>query len=762
MENAVAALHNTPALPATQGGAASASQFDALFEKVDSQMRSLERAPVAAAGAIASDFPDLDDVRSVRAALLSYKSVYEQKMALDDTINQSKQAGGQPSVTEAQLADQRKQHRHASNQARLDLMQVSQQLSSKSTAFFRSDRSNEQPTARAAILAARGPIHPLLGKTALPTAITADLHRLRILGMEAQPPEHKATLCRLLERLGNQEAMTITSPEAQRHMFSHLYAMMNRELVKDTPQNLESMLSFLLPQASKHPYTRLAQLQLLLAALRGLNPDVAARVNALLDVKIVNNLTLKSLLSRGENGDSSRNRFLMMANQLSEREQKLAVLKFTRGILEGIKLFATEHQRLQGEVSLHRSRMSPEQQRTEMLDSTAERQLNLEGKVRDTMAHNPNLTLVSALSLPSSTPKGVDMNCKIAQTPFNYITHDHSVVGVTGLSPDIEDSWISTTGDLRIEMYQALLDGHCAAVHVVSRAAGCGPKQEDNYENSSFFNRLFAIRGLDEAAMRLSLNGAKSSPFVASVKELGSGDCTPFSEDAGAPAIKRHEYEIRLVQHHPLPDQGDDGAQAEAVAKERTIRVLETFIDQDTSQHDPRWEKHCALRQAFLANAQQAQERKPLLTLSPPTYLGIDPEQAPAGTSRRDALEYLSRNFELLIGASETLSHEMATQLSPALQAEIAQFSKMQLREYVTREPTLSLQMIAADILWQNPESTLSSVVSALRVTAAPDALMNQEDLMLLKQIEEQRDSQRTTPPPDRNSIADRLLKKDR
>ncbi|MGL6175912.1 MAG: hypothetical protein ACRC1U_02785, partial [Vibrionaceae bacterium] len=97
LENAVAALHNTPALPATQGGAASATQFDALFEKVDLQMRSLERAPVADTGQIVSNSPDLEDVRSVRTALLNYKSVYEQKMALDDTINQSKQAGGQAS-----------------------------------------------------------------------------------------------------------------------------------------------------------------------------------------------------------------------------------------------------------------------------------------------------------------------------------------------------------------------------------------------------------------------------------------------------------------------------------------------------------------------------------------------------------------------------------------------------------------------------------------------------------------------------------------
>ncbi|MGL5249839.1 MAG: hypothetical protein ACRC7P_02020, partial [Enterovibrio sp.] len=405
--------------------------------------------------------------------------------------------------------------------------------------------------------------------------------------------------------------------------------------------------------------------------------------------------------------------------------------------------------------------MSPEQQCTEMLDTTIERQLNLEGKVRDTMARRPNITLVSALSLPDSTLKCVDMNCKIAQTPFNYITHDHSVVGATGLSPE-EDAFYSIEGDRRVDMYNALLDGHCAAVHVISRAAGCGPKQEEQYEESALFNHLFALKDASNSAARF-LGSYDRLPHVASVKVLGSGDCTPFSEDAGAPAIKRCEYEVKLVKYHPLPDQDDDEeTQTETVAKERTIRVLETFIDQDTRQHDPHWKKHCALRQAFLAKAQVAQESKPLLTLSPPNYLGIDPEQAPAGTSRRDALECLSRNFDLFMSASDTFANKMATQVPRAVQTEIAELANVPLTEYVAREPTLSLQMIAADILWQNPESTLSSVISALRVTATPDALMNQEYLMLLKQIEDLRDSQRTTPLPDRKSIADRFLKKDR
>ncbi|MGL6176391.1 MAG: hypothetical protein ACRC1U_05285, partial [Vibrionaceae bacterium] len=474
-----------------------------------------------------------------------------------------------------------------------------------------------------------------------------------------------------------------TDCEKRRQLFLNLYATVDDSLLEKVPKNLNDLLEFLLPPAatSRSP---LMHLQLILAAVRGVNPVLPANLTQLLKTRITPTLTFEMLLSRKVSGATAREQLLLTVNELSVNEQKLAVLQFAKVMMGVIQTFIGEYRSIDEE----KKRSADEQNRKKILDSKTLSQLNLESQVWQTVYTEPGATPASVLLRPENMPAIDNSDWQLPKTRLNYIAHDHEIVGATGYSPESDNQ--------RIAVYHALLQEDFAAVHIISN------KDEDSNFDPLFYNR-------DQQ----NWDATSNIPYVESIIKLDPASCTPFPDEIGGVAIERAEYDVTLV----VPSRGN----------RRTVRVLETFID--NSDNDPLWENHCALRQAFLKRAQDACPKKPLLTLSPEEHdVDFDPETAPEGTPLREALILISTTTP-------------ATQETP--EAVIAELNRLSC-ELADAEvsPILALQMVAADILWQDPQHTLTSAVSALRSSGFSNALKTKKSLARLEQIDAHRQSQ--------------------
>ncbi|MGL5336996.1 MAG: hypothetical protein ACRC9R_12835, partial [Enterovibrio sp.] len=252
LQNAVAALHNSPEQPATQGAAAAPrTEFEALLERVDAHMSLLEEND---SSATAPHLPTLDEISSVRSVLANYVAVYQGKKEMERSIEQRAAQGdiSQDPSFMRQLNEQRVQYRDVSNQVNLELRTAQINLSRRATSAR--DPAPSQASEAVARSALPSAISDLMDNSAAPSNFLPDM-------------DHDALLLDLIVRLGNNQAMSVTNPTQQMNLFSHLYAMMNGELLGNAPKNLEELLCFLLPPVCANTKTDLAQLQLLIAAL---------------------------------------------------------------------------------------------------------------------------------------------------------------------------------------------------------------------------------------------------------------------------------------------------------------------------------------------------------------------------------------------------------------------------------------------------------------------------------------------------------------
>ncbi|MGL5335657.1 MAG: hypothetical protein ACRC9R_05875, partial [Enterovibrio sp.] len=391
--------------------------------------------------------------------------------------------------------------------------------------------------------------------------------------------------------------MSVTNPTQQMNLFSHLYAMMNGELLGNAPKNLEELLCFLLPPVCANTKTDLAQLQLLIAALRGLDHTAAARVDRLLSTPIVNGLTLDMLLSRAAEGEAHRDQFLLMVNQLPQNAQQRAVLLFARAMMGICQQFVTEYQRLQESERARAAQLSLEQRHTRMLDAITVRQLSGESVIWENMRVNPDrdspaATPAAALLLSqrrpmrpsaSAQPIAEPTDCQLPNTHFNYIAHDHQLAGIAGIIPRNENE--------RGRLNRALFNGDCGAVHVISTAG-----QDDEIERI-FYPEDPSLSAYFEPGVDV---------VVRSIRRLPPAECTAFTEDLGVNPIRRHEYEVIMTTGR----------------EDRAYRVLQTFVD--GRDDEGFWENHAALRRDFLTASQRQGSNQPLLTLS--RWASYEPE----------------------------------------------------------------------------------------------------------------------------------------
>ncbi|MGL6175713.1 MAG: hypothetical protein ACRC1U_01775, partial [Vibrionaceae bacterium] len=351
-------------------------------------------------------------------------------------------------------------------------------------------------------------------------------------------------------------------------------------------------------------------------------------------------------------------------------------------------------------------------------------QLNLESRIWEAANLTPDTTPVTSLLLPTKAEASANTSCQIASTAFNYVVHDHKVVGAVGPPPETNDGCLG--------MYDALLDGKLAAVHIINTE-----DDEDDDDSPSLMKGIF------------DTTRVFNKPYISSIKELDSAACTSLPTEMLEP-IRSKEYLITLVR----PANSEDGTSH----NERTIRVLETFLDKSDKDKDPYWKNHCALRQAFLAKAQEHGASAPLLTLSGNNYLGVDPKKIPENEHAQQILQFFETNFEQFFKNPEQAFNKMREALSDeVVYSSTHGLNENNLIDFFYFETTLSLQMIAADILWQDPQHTLISAVSALRTCVAQDVLMLPQNLERLADIETYRNSQRPAQPPNRRFMADFL-----
>ncbi|MGL5291639.1 MAG: hypothetical protein ACRC9T_06935 [Vibrionaceae bacterium] len=671
LQNAVVALQNSPERPATQGAVAQRSEFDALLERVDLQMSLLEENDSRADGA---SLPTLNQISAVRSVLANHIALYQSKKELDSNIKQNAEQAVLPAddAFEERIDRLHQQYTDAANQANLELRSIRHHLSSSRLTAC------SQETQRSQALEA----------TALPTAITNAIDNAAA-PVDFEPStEHDSLQRELIKALSNNEAMHVTDPSKQTHLFSHLYAMMNSELLKNVPSDLESLLDFLLPPACTETKTPLAQLQLLIAALRGLDHTTAARVNGLLNTQITNELTAEMLLSRAQSSGSQRNQFLMLANQLPENAQKRAVLLFARTIIGICQQFVTEHKRLQENAKACAEQLSLEQKHKKMLDNITVRQLNTESQMWEKIHFNPGTTPATALLLPQRTPRFArasrrampePTDCLLPETNFNYIAHDHQLMGIAGEIPK--------NSNKREAFYRALFKQKCAAVHVVST------KNEDDEINNLFYPEDLSFNTLLDYG---------ADVVVKSIKQLSAAQCTPFAEDLGVKRIRRNEYEVILTTGK----------------EQHTCRVLQTFVDDNDEESF--WENHGALRQAFLAASQPHGASHPLLTLSKwNSYNAEDPQddisdflraEPPLGSGEPTlALQTLAADILLQDSQSSLLSTVAALRAcgySKALNNEesLALLEKIETQRNTQRPALPANTQFMADFLSKNIE----------------------------------------------------------
>lgn len=696
LQNAVVVLRNSSALPATQAvAAAPQNQLGVLLERIEQQTLLLEQNDASASG---EDLPSLGEISQVSASLMSYENAYKSRDEVSATLAQ-REAKAQE-LTELGfnrlLSDKKNECHNAFFQANCVL--------TLAKSHFGRNINPAEPTACKERTELSQDI-----QNAIRTAKCNTGFRMQDYNSQFQ--------CDLHLELGHKDAMTVTDPCKKQQLFSHLYATVNTTLLDAIPSNADELFEFLVPPVSEKNSTPLLKMQLVLAALRGLDNETAATVKQILEAEIIPGTTIESLLSRREGSDNLCEQFLLTAAHLSDGEQKLAVMKFAKAMMSIIKTFVGSYVVVNEAAKCHMEQLSSEQKYKKMLDQTVLCQLNLESRVWEAANLTPDMTPVTSLLLPKKAQASAHTSCQIASTAFNYVMHDHEVVGAVGSHPETYESCL--------KMYDTLLDGKFSAVHIIN-------SDDDDSLIKSIFDPHQAF----------------NKPYVLSIEKLDSAACTSLPTEMLDP-IRSKEYQITLVR--PANTENNKGH------NKRTIRVLETFLDRNDKDKDPYWKNHCALRQAFLAKAQESEVSEPLLTLSDNDYLGIDPKKIPENEQAQQVLQFLNTNFEQVIRDPEQAFYNMKEELSDAVINSNHGLTEDNLSEFLYSEPTLSLQMIAADILWQDPQHTLTSAVSALRTCVSQDVLMRPQNLEPLADIEAHRNSQRPKQPPNRQFMEDFL-----
>ncbi|MGL4734102.1 MAG: hypothetical protein ACRCWB_03175 [Enterovibrio sp.] len=698
LQNAVVVLRNSSALPATQAvAAAPQNQLGVLLERIEQQTLLLEQNDASASG---EDLPSLGEISQVSASLMSYENAYKSRDEVSATLAQ-REAKAQE-LTELGfnrlLSDKKNECHNAFFQANCVL--------TLAKSHFGRNINPAEPTA-------------CKKRTELSKDIQNAICAAKCnTGFQMQNYNWQFQF-NLNFALGSKDAMTVTDPCKKQQLFSHLYATVNTMLLDAIPDNADKLFDFLVPTVSEKNNTSLLKMQLVLAALRGLDQETAATVRQILEAEILPGTTIESLLSRREGSANLREQFLLTAARFSDEEQKLAVMKFAKAMMSIIKTFIGSYAEVNDAAKRHMEQLSSEQKYKQMLDQTVLCQLNLESRIWEAANLTPDMTPVTSLLLPKRAQASAHTSCQIASTAFNYVVHDHKVVGAVGPPPEDYDSCLG--------MYDALLDGRFSAVHIIN---------SDDDDSQSLLKSIFETpRGFNK-------------PYVSSIEELGSAACTSLPTET-LETIRSKEYQITLER--PANAENDKGH------NKRTIRVLETFLDRSDKDKDPYWKNHCALRQAFLAKAQESEVSEPLLTLSSNNYQGIDTEKIPKNAQAKQILQFFDANFELALKDPEQAFYNMREELPDAVTNSNHGLTEDNLSDFFYSEPAHSLQMIAADILWQDPQHTLASAVSALRTCVAQNVLMRPQNLERLADIEAHRNSQRPAQPPNRRFMEDFL-----
>ncbi|MGL5249838.1 MAG: hypothetical protein ACRC7P_02015, partial [Enterovibrio sp.] len=380
LQNAVVVLRNSSAQPVTQGAAAAPShQLGVLLEKIEQQTLLLEQNDASASG---EDLPSLGEISQVKAALMSYENAYKSRDEISATLAQREAKIQELTVRGfgILLDAQKIECDNAFFQAKGVLREAKN--------HFESNISSAELTARKKRTALSQDIQNAISAAKCNTGF-----QMRHYNWQFQSDLHF--------ELGSKDAMTVTDPCKKQQLFSHLYATVNKILLNAIPDNVDKLFDFLVPAEAEKNNTSLIKMQLVLAALRGLDQETAATVRQILEAEILPGTTIESLLSRREGSANLREQFLLTAAHLSDGEQKLAVMKFAKAMMSIIKTFIGSYAEVNNAAKRHTEQFSSEQKHKQMRDQTVLCQLNLESRIWEAANLTPDTTPVTSLLLPT-------------------------------------------------------------------------------------------------------------------------------------------------------------------------------------------------------------------------------------------------------------------------------------------------------------------------------------------------------------------------